>query len=55
MAIERDKRDERMTFRIPSALRASVERAAARDRRTVSDWIVLALTDAVAAAKKRSK
>ena len=44
----RDKRDERMAFRIPSKLRDAIERAAERDQRTLSDWIVLALTDAVA-------
>lgn len=53
MGAGREKRDERMTFRVPSALRVAIERAAERDRRSVSDWIVLTLTDAV--AKKRSK
>lgn len=44
---KRDKRDDRLTFRVPTTLRVAIERAAERDRRTVSDWIVVALTDAV--------
>jgi uncharacterized protein (DUF1778 family) len=44
---KRDKRDDRLTFRVPTTLRVAIERAAERDRRSVSDWIVIALTDAV--------
>ena len=43
----RPLREERVTFRCPTTLRDAIERAAERDRRTVSDWIVLALERAV--------
>lgn len=42
-----EKRDERVTVRMPSSLRKAIERAAVRDRRSVADWIVLALEAAV--------
>ena len=46
-----EKRSERITIRLPATVRAAIERAAARDRRTVSDWIVLTLTDSVKGLK----
>jgi uncharacterized protein (DUF1778 family) len=42
-----DKRDDRIGIRIPRKLRIAIERAAERDRRKLSDWIALALEDAV--------
>jgi uncharacterized protein (DUF1778 family) len=48
-----DKRDERIGLRVPAKLRAAIERCAERDRRKLSDWIVLALEDAVRAANTR--
>jgi uncharacterized protein (DUF1778 family) len=41
-------RDARMTLRMTRALRAGIDRAAARDRRTATDWILRVLEDAVA-------
>lgn len=40
-----DRRDERITIRITKQLRDKIERAADRDRRKVSDWIVVKLED----------
>ena len=41
-------RDARMTIRMTKALRAGLDRAAARDRRVVTDWLLRVLEDAVA-------
>ena len=41
-------RDARMTLRMTRALREGLDRAAARDRRVVTDWILRVLEDAVA-------
>jgi hypothetical protein len=43
-----DPRDARMTVRMTRELRAGIDRAAARDRRVVTDWILRILEDAVA-------
>jgi predicted HicB family RNase H-like nuclease len=40
----RETRDDRVTFRCPPRLRAAIEAAALQDHRSVSDWVVLALT-----------
>ena len=41
-------RDARMTIRMTRALRTGIDRAAARDRRVATDWILRVLEDAVA-------
>jgi len=40
-------RDDRLSFRCPAVLRQAIEAHARRDRRSVSDWIVLALNRVV--------
>jgi hypothetical protein len=40
-------RDARMTIRMTRALRTGIDRAAARDRRIATDWILRVLEDAV--------
>jgi len=40
-----------MTIRVPKSLRDRLDGAAERDRRTVSDYIVVTLEDAVAASE----
>ncbi len=42
-----ERRTERFTIRLHPRLRDAIERAAAIDRRSPSDWIVLALERAV--------
>jgi uncharacterized protein (DUF1778 family) len=39
-------RDERLSIRVTSALKKAVERSAAKDRRTVADWVTLMLEKA---------
>lgn len=51
MATDSDRRDERVTIRISKQLRDKIERAAERDRRKVSDWIVVKLEDALKLGK----
>lgn len=46
-----DRRDERITIRITKQLRDAIERAAKRDRRKISDWIVVKLEDAIKQGK----
>ena len=43
----RDARDDRVTFRCSAVLRQAIEKLAAEDRRSVSDWIVIQLDRAV--------
>jgi hypothetical protein len=43
-----------MTFRMTLALRAGIDRAAARDRREASDWMHIVLEDAVAASDAKA-
>jgi len=43
-----DPRNARMTLRMTKVLRAGIERAAKRDRRVPTDWILRVLEDAVA-------
>jgi len=45
------RRDERITIRITKQLRDAIERAAKRDRRKISDWIVVKLEDAIKQGK----
>jgi len=49
-----DRRDARLTLRLPPTLRASIQRWADEDRRTASDWIVFALEAAVAARERKA-
>lgn len=51
MAQDSELRDERITIRITKQLRDKIERAAKRDRRKISDWIVVALEDALKQGK----
>lgn len=44
-----------MTLRMTKALREGLERAAERDRRILSDFIVRALEDVVAASDAKAK
>lgn len=46
-----ERREARFTLRLPPSLRDAIERCADKDRRSVSDWIVLALERAVAAVE----
>lgn len=43
-----DRRDTRITIRIPESLKVALEQRAERERRSVSDMAVLILTDALA-------
>lgn len=43
-----ERRDSKITIRLPQSLRDALEREAARERRTVSDVMILLLTDAMA-------
>lgn len=45
------RRDERITIRITKQFRDAIERAAKRDRRKISDWIVVQLEDAIKQGK----
>lgn len=51
MAEDSARRDERITIRITKKLRDRIERAAERDRRNLSDWIVVTLEDALKQGK----
>lgn len=51
MAEDPDRRDERITIRITKQLRDKIERAAERDRRKISDWIVVKLEDVIKQGK----
>ncbi len=42
-----------LVVRIPDALRAALEKAAAQDRRKLSDWVRITLEDALGARKRR--
>jgi uncharacterized protein (DUF1778 family) len=48
-------RTERIAARVTPELRAAIERAAERDRRTVSDWISIVLEAAVASSETPPK
>jgi hypothetical protein len=43
---DEDRNDARLTIRLTKELRTATGRCAARDHRTVSNWIVKTLTDA---------
>lgn len=43
-----------MTLRMTKELREGIDRAAARDRRIVTDWILRVLEDAVAASDAKA-
>lgn len=47
--VTREKRDVRVTVRVPRRLRAAMRRLAERDRRSLSDWLIVQLEDVVAA------
>lgn len=53
--VRKPARDVRMTLRMTKALREGLERAAERDRRILSDFIVSALEDVVAASDAKAK
>src|SRR4051812_48766732 len=44
-----ERRVARLTLRLPPSLRDAIGRCAEKDRRSVSDWIVMKLEDAVVA------
>jgi predicted HicB family RNase H-like nuclease len=50
-----ERRVARLTLRLPPSLRDGIGRCADKDGRSVSDWIVRALADAVAAVEGRDK
>lgn len=53
-----DRRDDRITFRAPAAVRVALEREAAAQRRSVSDLILLMIEDALgmgALAKRKGR
>jgi predicted HicB family RNase H-like nuclease len=43
-----EPRDHRLTTRIPTSLHEAIQRAAAEDKRSVSDWIVVTLQAVIA-------
>jgi uncharacterized protein (DUF1778 family) len=49
-----EKREARLTLRLTQTLRDGIGRASERDRRTVTDWILRALEDAVAASDAKA-
>lgn len=55
MAKSSAPRDTRLTLRLPANLRTAIGKCAAAERRSVSNWIVLQLEAAVAAAAKEPK
>lgn len=46
-------RDARLSIRVPSALKESIERHAARARRTVADTVIPMLEDAMQRAARK--
>jgi predicted HicB family RNase H-like nuclease len=44
-----ERRVARLTLRLPPSLRDAIGRCAEKDRRSVSDWLVKTLEDAVVA------
>jgi hypothetical protein len=49
-----ERRVARLTLRLPPSLRDAIGRCAEKDRRSVSDWIVMKLEDAVATCEGKS-
>jgi hypothetical protein len=49
-----ERRVARLTLRLPPSLRDAIGRCAEKDRRSVSDWIVRTLEDAVAASEAKN-
>lgn len=47
-----ERRDSKLTIRIPGTVKAALEREAERERRSVSDIVIMFVTDALA---KRGK
>ena len=48
-----DPRDHRMMIRIPTKLWEALKRVAAEDERSISDWIVTTLSEAIAKRDRR--
>jgi hypothetical protein len=48
-----ERRTERITLRLPESLREALEREAERERRSVSDLIVILLSDAISKKGKQ--
>lgn len=46
-------RDERITIRVPASVRKAIEREAELQMRSVSDVIILAVSDALGLKRKR--
>lgn len=53
MAKGTERRDARLTIRIPQSVKAELEREAERERRSVSDMIIIFVTDALASRKRK--
>jgi hypothetical protein len=49
-----EPRDHRLMVRIPTSLWHALKRVAAEDERTVSDWIVTTLTEAITKRDRKS-
>ena len=47
--------DSQMVLRLPSDMRTALEKAAAEDRRKLSDYVRIVLEDHLAGKKKRRK
>jgi predicted HicB family RNase H-like nuclease len=50
-----EPRDKRLTLRVPSKLHDRVAAAAAEDMRTMSDWLLIAITSVLDARDRRRK
>jgi predicted HicB family RNase H-like nuclease len=50
-----EPRDQRLTLRVPSKLHDRVAAAAAEDMRTMSDWLLIAITSVLDARDRRRK
>ena len=48
-------RDARLSIRVPRALKKTIERHAAKDRRTVADTVILMLEEATSGATRTVK
>ena len=55
MAKATEGEQARFTLRLPASLREAIGQAAKRERRSVSNWILNALADAVAQSEAKAK
>ena len=55
MSTELDRMEGQLVLRLPAKLKKTLEKAAAADRRRLSDFVRLLLEDAMTARKKRGR